>query len=249
MPSMNQQSTYSQVPHDLLTSGVSAGAIKTYAIIRMKAWKYGSHYLSGVESLAEDVGVSRQSVSGYLDELEALRAIERIKRPYGRAIAPLLVTTPSVYDHEALAEFVRSKGKAGLAPPGRSAVKRGNADVRDRVKPTVNRSGRQSSSGGDISIEEDSLKKSREESRNSFLEEEEVEGEREWWVDGEDLYIRDQLDDSPHAHELLRITRSAMEADRVEAALDTLTRLQDEAPRLKDAAHRLSDWWLEDVGF
>lgn len=253
MPSIKDTIKYAQVPHDLLSAGLSAGAVKTYAIIRMKAWDYGGEYLSGVESLAEQVGVSRQSVSAYLNELEALGAIERRRRPRGRANAPLAVTHPSLYDLDALKRFQRSSGKAEATTRATPVVKAPRAVVKPSDKRNVKATGRRSSRGADVSIEEDFLKKQEEESRSLFLEEEEYAGEREWHIvrTGKEyvLDIPDHLETSDHARSLLRTAESAMAADRGQEVMTVLMRHYREAPTLRTAAKLLSDWWLEDVGF
>lgn len=247
MPSIPPEPTYSQVPHDLLTSGVSAGAIKTYALIRMKAWEYGKTYMRGVESLAEEVGVSRQSVSAYLDELEAIGAIERQKRPYGRANAPLLVTHPSTYNSDGLNMLKGSNRQPKLARSDHSVVKSPAPDVKSYGRASVKDVGRQSSRGCDNSNEEDFLKKSRAESRSSLLEEEEVEGD--WRIENGQIVVVGELDGSDHQLSLFRTANAAMANDRTEELLSFLTRLQTEAPRLEDAARLAADWWVSDVGF
>lgn len=247
MPSIRPELKYSQVPHDLLTSGVSAGAIKTYAVIRMKAWDYGKRYLRGVESLAEEVGVSRQSVSAYLDELEAIGAIERLKRPFGRANAPLLVTHPKTYDPDGLARLKGATSSATLTKSGRSVVKAPAADVTSYDKTSVKGAGRQSSSAGDDTNEEDSSKKARAESTSSFLEEEEVEAD--WHLEGLAIVVADELDGSDDERSMFMVAKAAVADGRLDELLAFLTQLQAEAPRLKDAARLVTEWRLTDIGF
>src|SRR5690348_6824894 len=88
---------FAQVPNRILRmKGLSHGARLTYALLLSYAWQKGSCF-PGQERLAEDLDVSRQSVSTYLRELKTKGLIIVKRRGLGQTnvyIIPRLPDSP-----------------------------------------------------------------------------------------------------------------------------------------------------------
>lgn len=181
-----------------------------YAVIRETAWSISGEYRRGVDQLAQDCNVSRQSVSAWLGELEALGAITIVRKPRARGNDLIRVSHPAVYDFDALHAYkaemaARARAKRAGRPSTRASadVKAEAASVRSAVGRQVNSSLPLTSTQLDGSIEEDSLKKSKKTQEASPVGRSSSRG-RGWWFSGDDLVIADELDDTPEVRALLR---------------------------------------------
>ena len=78
------QKGFTQVPNHLLTSReVSAGAKLAYAMLLKYAWQ-NNFCFPGQDKLAEDLGITRQSVNAHIKELEAKGFIDIKRRGQGK---------------------------------------------------------------------------------------------------------------------------------------------------------------------
>ena len=75
---------YTQVPnHVLVSNRLSPGAKLTYAMILKYAWEKDFSF-PGQDRLATDMGVTRQSVNTYIQELQREQFIQIQRRGQGR---------------------------------------------------------------------------------------------------------------------------------------------------------------------
>jgi len=79
------QRGFTQVPNAILKSNqVTAGAKLTYAMLLSYAMNKDQCF-PGQERLSEDMGVSRQTVNGYIKELEKKGFIKKTRRGLGKS--------------------------------------------------------------------------------------------------------------------------------------------------------------------
>ena len=91
---------FTQVPnHVLVSDRLSPGAKLTYAMLLKYAWEKDCCF-PGQERLATDMGVTRQSTSGYLQELQRAQFINIRRRGQGR---------PNLYELNLTAKGPRSR--------------------------------------------------------------------------------------------------------------------------------------------
>jgi biotin operon repressor len=78
-------SGFTQVPNAVLKSNeISSGAKLVYALLLSYAW-HNDFCFPGQDRLAEDIGISRQSVNTHVKELERKSFIKIKRRGQGRA--------------------------------------------------------------------------------------------------------------------------------------------------------------------
>lgn len=76
---------FTQVPNAILRSGdISAGAKLVYALLLSYAW-HNDYCFPGQDLLAEDIGISRQSVNTHVKELERKGFVKIKRKGQGRA--------------------------------------------------------------------------------------------------------------------------------------------------------------------
>jgi len=76
---------FTQVPNAILKSGdISAGAKLVYALLLSYAW-HNDYCFPGQDRLAEDIGISRQSVNTHVKELERKGFVKIERKGQGRA--------------------------------------------------------------------------------------------------------------------------------------------------------------------
>jgi len=76
---------FTQVPNAVLRSGdISSGAKLVYALLLSYAW-HNDYCFPGQDRLAEDIGISRQSVNTHVKELERKGFVKITRKGQGRA--------------------------------------------------------------------------------------------------------------------------------------------------------------------
>lgn len=76
---------FTQVPDAILKSGdISAGAKLVYALLLSYAW-HNDYCFPGQDRLAEDIGISRQSVNTHVKELQRKGFVKIERKGQGRA--------------------------------------------------------------------------------------------------------------------------------------------------------------------
>lgn len=76
---LNTDNRFAIIPHWVIFSGISAGALKLYAVLTKYADHATRQAFPSRTTLGRDVGVSRKTIDRYIRELEALGAL-RVQR-------------------------------------------------------------------------------------------------------------------------------------------------------------------------
>jgi hypothetical protein len=75
---------FTQVPNAILRSGkLTMGAKMAYAALLSYAW-HNDYCFPGQQRLADDIGVSRQTANGYIQELKEKRFVHVIRQGQGK---------------------------------------------------------------------------------------------------------------------------------------------------------------------
>lgn len=241
---MAKKAPFVAIDHRVRRSGIGPGAFYLYAVIRETAWEVGSTYYRGVDQLAQDCQVTRQTISTWMSELLAVGAISILRNPGPRRNDVITIRDPALIDGEPLAQHRRSiasrraaKRAGGPASQPDPAVKPLTPGVKAGVASRVNHAGRHPSHGLDDSIEEEDLK-------NLVKNEEPSPGgsrssTRGWQIVGDQLVVDELLADTLEVRVILRTLAAAVEEgqevpNRLRAIVD---RCPDPASAVDEVLH------------
>lgn len=111
-PTITSDNSFVILPHWVIFSGISAGALKLYAVLAKYANNETHQAFPSRAALARDVGKSRDSIDRYMKELEALGAlrVQRRKRAHSKENLVSLYTIVTTNPNAEVAALVRPGG-------------------------------------------------------------------------------------------------------------------------------------------